>query len=42
VVALLPRIVEWPASSSPDVLCLHEAKADDDAFPRAEVESFGY
>jgi exodeoxyribonuclease III len=42
VVARLPRLVEWLASSSPDVLCLQETKIADDAFPRAEVEALGY
>ena len=42
VVARLPRLVEWLASSGPDVLCLQETKIADDAFPRAEVEALGY
>ena len=42
VVARLPRLVDWLASSSPDVLCLQETKIADDAFPRAEVEALGY
>ena len=42
VVARLPRLVEWLASSSPDVLCLQETKIADDGFPRAEVEALGY
>jgi exodeoxyribonuclease-3 len=42
VVARLPRLVEWLASSSPDVVCLQETKIADDAFPRAEVEALGY
>jgi exodeoxyribonuclease-3 len=42
VVARLPRLLEWLASSSPDVLCLQETKIADDAFPRAEVEALGY
>jgi exodeoxyribonuclease III len=42
VVARLPRLVDWLASASPDVLCLQETKIADDAFPRAEVEALGY
>ncbi len=42
VLARLPRLVEWLASSSPDVLCLQETKIADDGFPRAEVEALGY
>src|ERR1700686_2148981 len=42
VVGRLPRLVEWPASSSPGILCLQETKVADDAFPRAEVEALGY
>src|ERR1700730_2850644 len=42
VVVRLPRLVEWLASSRPDILCLQETKVADDAFPRAEVEALGY
>ena len=42
VVVRLPRLVEWLASSSPDILCLQETKVADDAFPRGEVEALGY
>jgi exodeoxyribonuclease-3 len=42
VLARLPRLVDWLATSSPDVLCLQETKVADDAFPRAEVEALGY
>jgi exodeoxyribonuclease-3 len=42
VVVRLPRLVEWLAASSPDILCLQETKVADDAFPRAEVEALGY
>ena len=42
VVVRLPRLVEWLAASSPDILCLQETKVADEAFPRAEVEALGY
>jgi exodeoxyribonuclease-3 len=42
VVVRLPRLVEWLAASSPDILCLQETKVADDAFPRADVEALGY
>src|ERR1700732_5596910 len=41
VVLRLPRLVDWLASTGPDVLCLQETKVADDAFPRAEVEALG-
>ncbi|HXM69736.1 MAG TPA: exodeoxyribonuclease III [Thermoanaerobaculia bacterium] len=42
VVVRLPRLVEWLAARSPDILCLQETKVADEAFPRAEVEALGY
>jgi len=42
VVARLPRLVEWIAATTPDVLCLQETKIADAAFPRAEIEALGY
>ena len=42
VVVRLPRLVDWLASTRPDVLCLQETKVADNAFPRAEVEALGY
>jgi exodeoxyribonuclease-3 len=37
----LPRLLEWLAESSPDVVCLQELKTDDSKFPIGAVESFG-
>jgi len=38
----LPRLLEWLAESSPDVVCLQELKTDDSKFPMGAVESAGY
>ena len=38
----LDRVLPWLAEHRPDVLCLQETKVEDEAFPRAEVESAGY
>ncbi|MGH7721526.1 MAG: exodeoxyribonuclease III [Candidatus Dormibacteria bacterium] len=38
----LPRILDWLASTRPDVLCLQETKVADDLFPRAELAALGY
>jgi exodeoxyribonuclease III len=40
--ARLPRVLEWLAQRSPDVVCLQETKVDDDKLPRAELEGLGY
>ncbi len=40
--ARLPRLVEYLTEERPDVVCLQELKAADDAFPRAEIEAAGY
>ncbi|MFI5495668.1 exodeoxyribonuclease III [Actinoplanes sp. NPDC051859] len=42
VKARLPRLLEWLATSQPDVLCLQETKVAADAFPAAEVAELGY
>lgn len=42
VTARLPRLVEWLAEASPDVVCLQETKVADDAFPAGPVEELGY
>jgi exodeoxyribonuclease-3 len=36
------RLLAWLAKVQPDVLCIQELKALDDAFPRADVEALGY
>ncbi|WP_011580425.1 MULTISPECIES: exodeoxyribonuclease III [Chelativorans] len=38
----LPNLLEWLHLSKPDVVCLQELKATDDAFPKSAIESFGY
>lgn len=40
--ARLPRLVEYLTEEQPDIVCLQELKAADDAFPRAEIEAAGY
>lgn len=40
--ARLPRILDWLATRSPDVVCLQEIKCIDEAFPREEIEDLGY
>ncbi len=42
IAARLPRLLEWLAATSPDVLCLQETKCADEAFPHAEVAELGY
>jgi exodeoxyribonuclease III len=38
----LPRLLEWLSAESPDVACLQELKAPDDAFPREALLDAGY
>lgn len=38
----LPALLEWLAREAPDIACLQELKAADDAFPIAEIEAAGY
>ena len=38
----LPRVLEWLAETSPDVVCLQELKTDDSKFPIRAIESAGY
>ena len=38
----LDRVIPWLAEHQPDVLCVQETKVEDEAFPRAEIESAGY
>jgi len=40
--ARLPRLLEWLALRSPDVLCLQELKCADHEFPSAELQAAGY
>jgi exodeoxyribonuclease-3 len=42
VKARLPRLLEWLASTAPDVVCLQETKVAADGFPAAEVAELGY
>lgn len=38
----LPNLLEWLAAAAPDVVCLQEIKATQDAFPEAEIRDAGY
>jgi exodeoxyribonuclease-3 len=38
----LPRLLEWLAETSPDVVCLQEIKTDDTKFPARAIEAAGY
>src|SRR5271154_5935603 len=38
----LPNLLGWLRSAKPDVVCLQELKADDDAFPASAIEKAGY
>jgi exodeoxyribonuclease-3 len=40
--ARLPRLLDWLATTKPDVVCLQETKCAADAFPAAEVAELGY
>jgi exodeoxyribonuclease-3 len=40
--ARLPRLLEWLAETSPDVVCLQELKAPQDRFPAMALEAAGY
>ncbi|MDI5939978.1 MULTISPECIES: exodeoxyribonuclease III [unclassified Micromonospora] len=42
VKARLPRLLDWLATTVPDVVCLQETKCPDGAFPVAEVGELGY
>src|SRR3954454_12415451 len=42
VKARLPRLLDWLATTAPDVLCLQETKVPADGFPAAEVGELGY
>ncbi len=38
----LPNLLAWLAAARPDVVCLQELKAEDDAFPEAALQDAGY
>lgn len=38
----LPRVLDWLASTRPDVLCMQETKVADQLFPHAELAALGY
>lgn len=38
----LPRLLEWLAETSPDVVCLQELKTDDSKVPARAIEDAGY
>ena len=40
--ARLPRVVEWLATFSPDIVLLQEIKCVSEAFPAMEIEDLGY
>jgi exodeoxyribonuclease-3 len=42
ITARLPRLLEWLAETSPDVVCLQELKAPQDRFPATALEAAGY
>ena len=38
----LPRLIDWLAANSPDVVCLQETKLEDAKFPAAAFDQAGY
>ncbi|QYE33722.1 exodeoxyribonuclease III [Polymorphobacter sp. PAMC 29334] len=40
--ARLPRLLDWLAEATPDVVCLQEIKTVDEKFPVAEIAAAGY
>ena|GEM_PF-1898201 len=38
----LPNLLAWLKRARPDIVCLQELKAADDAFPAAELRRAGY
>ncbi len=38
----LPNLLAWLAASKPDVVCLQELKAEQQAFPEAALSEAGY
>jgi len=37
----LPRLLEWLAETSPDIVCLQELKTDDTKFPARPIADAG-
>jgi exodeoxyribonuclease-3 len=42
ITARLPRLLEWLAETSPDVVCLQELKTADETFPAPALREAGY
>ena len=42
VKARLQNLLTWLEEAKPDIVALQELKCVDEAFPRSEIESFGY
>jgi exodeoxyribonuclease III len=42
IASRLPRLLEWLEKESPDIACLQELKAPDEAFPILAIRSAGY
>jgi exodeoxyribonuclease-3 len=40
--ARMPRVVDWLATTRPDILCLQETKLADAAFPHDQLRELGY
>jgi exodeoxyribonuclease-3 len=40
--ARLPRVVDWLATTRPDIICLQETKLADAAFPHDQLRELGY
>ncbi len=38
----MPRLLEWLAETSPDIVCLQEVKTDDSKFPARAIAEAGY
>jgi exodeoxyribonuclease-3 len=38
----LPNLIAWLEATKPDIVCLQELKAEDDAFPEAALRQAGY
>lgn len=38
----LPNLLQWLEKERPDIVCLQELKAQDNAFPAGELEAAGY
>ena len=38
----LPHLLAWLEREAPDIVCLQELKARDEAFPVSEIEAAGY